>query len=457
MRTYLFPLSWRLTVNQQLPITHDAPHRTIIKLRHPSRLHTHDLTENTFRIYVKHYIDCIQEPQRCGYDSNAIVIGSTTQLPSTPTKQSRFDETPRASTRHDTHITPRQRIPLPIFGTRGAENISLELPPSSQAPTTTRRGVTLSYLRRVPELSLLAARVTEAVARRRTRAERKRLQEAGLLQKGRPLPPSDNADKQGPRMKRLFQFAIIQLLKEGNITLWDGPVRRCPDTSIMNISRLWKSNTSTSTDGGDSTVFGSTYSSIPSFLEDDNDEGTLSDPDANEEAYISLTPEYFSEYVEDAIKVLVDYYQRIGKPYAGATREGILQVLRKDDQWRRVGTWTIDDALEYLKVEGRVWNMGKGRWDLTEWIHMMQCQRWPFVFLVSHLNLASVMHAQSIPIRLYLLSTLFHIFSCWCTHGRIFCIVHLPLSNHTSFHRILMTSICHGHHQGSSTAPTLFF
>lgn len=351
---------------QQSPVKPAVTKMTAIKLRHPSRLHTHDLTDNTFRIYIKHYMDCMQEPQRFTNDSHAAVADSISQTPSTPTKRPRFDETPRQLSHYNSDFTPRPRIPAPNFGAKGLPSNSFDPPPPSQMPIKTRRGFTLSYLRRVPELALLARRVTEAVARRNLNKERKKMQDAGLLRKGQPMPATYTAGKMGPPIKRLFQWAIVKMLQEGDIALWDGPVYLCPETSFMNVSRLWKSNTSASTAGGDSMAFSATTGSMPSFWrDDDDDEEALSDPEPEEEAYIVLTPEYLANYVEGAIMVLVNHYQTIGKPYAGATRDGILSVLRKDDRWQFLGTWSIDEALQYLKREDRVWDMGKGRWDLT--------------------------------------------------------------------------------------------
>ncbi|KAF8962534.1 hypothetical protein BDZ97DRAFT_1920357 [Flammula alnicola] len=356
------------------PIKQPPVKKSPIKLRHPSRVHTHDVTENTFRIYVKHYMDhapLVRESHESEYDSDIIIANSIAQVPSTPTKSSRSDDTPRQSFRHEFHTTPRPRIPALNFSGNAAGAASFALRPSTSQVAETRQGFSLSYLRRVPELSLLASRVVHAVNRRRLRDERKKMKEAGVIS-SRSQKPTDSSltippDKLAPKMKRLFQWAIVQLLKEGCIVLWDGPVRACPDTSIMNASRLWKSNTTASTFGGDSTLFGTTSGSIPPTFTEENDDdgGTLSDPDPDEEAYIALTPEYLADFVEKAIKLLVDHYEEIGKPYTGATKDGVLSVLRRDDRWKYVGAWNIDDALEYLKLEGRVWSMGNGGWDLT--------------------------------------------------------------------------------------------
>jgi hypothetical protein len=300
-----------------------------------------------------------------GYDSETAIEKSLEQLPSTPTKPSRSNplaDTPRPYFRYPVDITPK-----PSSTTNrsvGARDEKPEL-----------EGFTLSYLRRVPELSLLASRVVQAVANRSQREERKRLREAGVISSSKNssgssasmavVPPDQFARKK----KRLFQWAIIQLLKEGCIVLWDGPVRRCSDSGFIlsDASRLWKTrSTSTRTDT-DSTLFSNESASLstPIVSGGDSLSGYLSDPQLNEESYISLTPSHLAPHIEEAVKVLVEYYNQKGKPYAGATKEGILSVLRKDDRWKYVGAWTVQDALEVLELEGKVWDMGKGRWDLT--------------------------------------------------------------------------------------------
>ncbi|KAJ3507059.1 hypothetical protein NLJ89_g6515 [Agrocybe chaxingu] len=348
------------------------------KFRHPSRLHTHDLTENTFRIYVKHYMDYAPPPQNhndSGYDSDDGIGSSIAQIPSTPTKRPRSfesEETPRQPTSCATlDTTPKARMAPQSFGSR--------MLPTTQKKVT-RFGFSLSYLRRVPELALLAYRVVEAVNRRRQREERRKLKEAGIIsrtsrtaQKSKSSSTSSSVvpiprEKLPGKMKRLFHWAIIKLLEEGSIVLWDGPVRTSlASAGILNASRLWKSsNTSDLTLLGDSTLFSSS-TTLSLLVDDEEDSGSISDPPPNEEAYVSLTGEYLADYVEGAIKVLVDHYAKLGKPYAGATKEGILSVLRKkDDQWRHLGEWTVEDALTVLSKEGRVWRLGNGRWDLTD-------------------------------------------------------------------------------------------
>ncbi|KAF8800619.1 hypothetical protein BYT27DRAFT_7199774, partial [Phlegmacium glaucopus] len=344
------------------------------KLRHPSRLHSQDVTSNTFRIYVKHYMDhasIISNIPESEYDCDDAFATSIADMPARPFKLPRFDytnETPRPKrSRHQLESTPRPRIPQPDFGSSVASSSAYAQHPSS-TPDTGPQGFSLSYLRRVPELSLLASRVVQAVTRRRLREERRKLKEAGMLKSKSQASSAILLDKAGPKMKRLFQWAIIQLLKEGCIVLWDGPVRKCPNASVANTTRLWKSVTNpNSTSGDPSTLFGTTTTSHSKNRHQDiDDDGDLSDPSPDEEAYISLTPGFSADYIEAAVKVLSDRQVKMDKPYAGTTVQDILAFMRKDDdRWRYLGDWTVKDALDVLRKEGRVWKTGKDSWDVT--------------------------------------------------------------------------------------------
>ncbi|KAI0828598.1 hypothetical protein BC628DRAFT_80078 [Trametes gibbosa] len=108
-----------------------------VRLRHPARLHTRDLTVHTLRIYIKHYMDNAPPPTHC---RRASITGRSLSPTPTPrsTRGSRHDvlkpdETPRAS----------RMLSLKVYG------------------------YTLSHLRRVSELSLLSKRIVNAEARRR--------------------------------------------------------------------------------------------------------------------------------------------------------------------------------------------------------------------------------------------------------------------------------------------------
>jgi len=271
-------------------------------------------------------------------------------------------ETPtKRSTAFSLLDTPRQ-LRACASSTTPKSNIKLYQSTPTEKPK--HEGFTISYLRRVPELSLLAYRVVQAVANRREREQRKRTKEATSSSKSSLTSSvvTIASDKLAGKMKRLFQWAAIQLLREGCIILWDGPVRPLPNSKSMttNTTRLWKTKPESTL--ADDKFFGSNSRS----LDDHPISGYISDEQPDEESYISLTPTYLSQYVLQAVRLIVELYAGKGKPYAGATTEGILNVLKKDDRWRYIGLWNVEDALEIMKGQGTVWDLGKGRWDLTD-------------------------------------------------------------------------------------------
>ncbi|KAK7032727.1 Stn1 domain-containing protein [Favolaschia claudopus] len=329
--------------------TQASPH----KLRHPSKLHTRDLTDNAFRIYLKHFMDYADE------------LELVPPEPSTPTKSSRYtlppsDETPRPHRHEASRIVP----------------IDFTHPPPPADDVT--RGFTLSYLRRVPELSLMAKRVVKAEAKRRAREAHKRAKEAkdGVPGKKPVVTQTMRNDQQKlhPRMKRLFSWAILQLVKEGDVILWEGSVYPCPAKGAADpdSSALWKSSSSTSTAGGNSTVFSSV-----SIAEDDEDEGELTDPYSDEEAYVSLTPAVLATTIESTIAKLVaraaardqartdSSRPRPRMRGGGATVQEIMSYLKADDMWRNLSEFAVKEALVFLKDEGRAWNPSADRWDLS--------------------------------------------------------------------------------------------
>lgn len=237
-------------------------------------------------------------------------------------------------------------------------------------------GFTLSYLRRVPDLADMAKRVVKAVAKRRLREERQKAKEttaSSTTQSTRHKPTASSSkaeatDKLAPRVKRLFQSTIVQLLQEGSIVLWDAPVRPCQQAPKQYGGRLWKANvTSTS---ADSTVFSTVSGVSVSHGGVDEDNLELSDPESNEEAYIPLSPQFLAGVVETAIGKLTSVSPGGGKDrrsgrYGATTKEGILAYLKKDDRWRYLSEWNVGEALEVLKAEGRAWCVGKERWELS--------------------------------------------------------------------------------------------
>jgi hypothetical protein len=122
--------------------------------------------------------------------------------------------------------------------------------------------------------------------------------------------------------------------------------------------------------GADSTIF-SAISEVAHSAngEEDCEDMELSDPEPHEEAYVPLSPSYLAGHVARAIGVLTNVemkknINRTRRP-PQSTKDGILAYLRKDDQWRFIGEWNVEEALQVLKNDKRAWCVEKGRWELT--------------------------------------------------------------------------------------------
>ncbi|KAG0704963.1 hypothetical protein DFH29DRAFT_325765 [Suillus ampliporus] len=326
------------------------------KLRHPSRLHTRDLTENTFRLYLKHYMD----------HAPAVVPDWDVcdDTFSTPTKRPRvqFDQTPKARKVCTTHDrTPRASV-------------------VDDSALTGPTGFTLSHLRRVPELALLASRVVHAEAKRRARAEREaekaksaQTQKASLKSAHASSSKTTNAHSQtrtkpsdAPRvkMKRLFSWAVLKLYEEGSIVLWDKSASLLPGTISMprypgfgNTNELWKTANSTTSfstannsvfSTANSTIFSSASASSSKFVMSEED-AYLSDPpmDEEDEVYVSVTPTLLAGPIRDIMRA-----KGIGGRNAKVKAEEITRCLRRGDaRWARVGAWAVEEAMEVILGE----------------------------------------------------------------------------------------------------------
>lgn len=327
------------------------------------------------------------------------------QAPGTPTKDrhgGRFiDMTPRPSKFTRVDETPRV----------GRATV---IPPEDDDHDGIR-GYTLSHLRRVPELALLAKRVVEAESKRRAKDERKKRKEdeAKALSNVKAKATTKSYDRSSTsgirgsgmsstiqttsallgkgsegepvyaKMKRLFRYAIRQLYNEGSIVLWDGPNRPLPRPYVpipqpcflsssdvkpplipSATNHLWK----VSSTAGDSTVTTSASSVSQSSFDDDL--GDLSDPSPEEEAYIPLTSAYLSKTVERAIidimsRPSVKSHGTKGRPRPGPSTDELVEHLhRRDERWARVGEWAVKEALECGREQGRLWCIGDGRWEV---------------------------------------------------------------------------------------------
>ncbi|KDQ09332.1 hypothetical protein BOTBODRAFT_191112 [Botryobasidium botryosum FD-172 SS1] len=336
--------------------TTDSP----TKLRHPSRLRSRELTGNTFRIYLKHFMDnatSIEPPSRSPSPSPAPHMPSCNNVDITPTK-------PKASSRR---LPPRspERTPRPVKRPRD--------PPSEPVSL----GFSLGYLRRVPELHELSRRVVEAERKRveklKRRKEREERQRTGKrLTEAERAPTATTTGKEAPRFKqkRLFIWAIRALYDEGAIILHDGPgrpIRRAEDEGEQGRGTMWRDLTSSSL--GNSTTISSVGYSLGSVREEsqalEDEEGYISDPDPGEECYAPVTPALLVDPLVAAIQGVIQRGKKtVHGPRRGAAVGDILRHLRHDQRWARIGEWAVDDGLEELARRERAFEIGKGLWAL---------------------------------------------------------------------------------------------
>lgn len=343
------PLTDSTTSAPSSPIKHgstDPP-----KLRHPSRLHAWDLTDNTFRLYLKHYMDHAVVALHWDTDEN---------LFSTPTKRPRvpLDQTPKARTVYTTdNMTPR------------ASTLN------DSAPD--RPAFTLSHLRRVPELAFLACRVVHTERKRRARAERDTEKDKAMqIQKtssnnthgplskalGHSRTRTKPTDVPRVKMKRLFSWAVLKLYEEGSIVLWDQPLTPVAVSGLRppgsgDTSGLWKTanNTANCSSANSSvfstannTMFSSTGASSSKFVMSEED-AYLSDPPMYEEdeAYVSVTPALLAAPVR---KIMRARGMRGKSVKVGA--EEITRCLRREDaRWARIGAWAVEETMEMILGE----------------------------------------------------------------------------------------------------------
>ena len=325
------------------------------------------------------------------------IAGAIDKTPMTPTKRRSApgdESTPRLSRGASVLLTPRPR-PCPSSascldrGGHGDDNEAM-------------MGCTLSFLLRVPELSNLARRVVQAEMRHREKTRQSQAQAQAQAQSGalsvatsreqRRAALSSSAEGSLPKVKRLFSWAICKLYQDGSIIMWDGSalsVSVLEPHMALDSSLLYRSSRSDNTGysgsrGGPSRLF-SRHGGIQQPADNDSMED-LSDPPSDEEAYASLSTAYLATQVEQAIRSLtaLQTTRRKGEnestymgpavsrrrllPLPGPTKEDITRHLKRgDDRWKRINGWAVQEALEWLRDNGRVWYVSEddgGRWEL---------------------------------------------------------------------------------------------
>lgn len=317
-------------------------------------------------------------PQSCEDDSdsdtNSIAV-AIDKTPSTPTKKrlaAGDDHTPRLSGRSNALLTPCHRPPSRLDRSGHSNDKEAMV------------GCTLSFLRRVPELATLASRVVRAEARRREKTKQSQLGETSLGSVGKRRALASSTEGSVPKVKRLFSWAIRKLYQDGGIILWDGPALSVlePQT-VLDLRMLYRSSRRDNNNGRSSFMSSrlvSRHGGQPADCIED-----LSDPPSDEEAYAPLSTAYLATHVEQAIRSLAALQtprkretenaflgpavlRRRRLPLPGPTKEDIMTHLKRgDDRWKRINGWAIQEALDWLRDNGRVWCVsedGGGRWEI---------------------------------------------------------------------------------------------
>ncbi|KAI0030694.1 hypothetical protein K488DRAFT_53649, partial [Vararia minispora EC-137] len=314
------------------------------KLRHPSRIRRKDVTESLFRDYLLHYMTYGPPPDfRSDCGENIPVLSPSMPL-ATPTKRQRHripDETPRPSKHTRIHDVPLLQA------------TSTPRPSRQQSALVGHKhethGFTLSHLRRVPELALMADKLY-----RSTHEKARKMGVAG-------------AERSTRKTKRLFEGAVNDLRLRSTVTLWDGPTHPLPRTDVGFSDVLWRMRSSRSQANASALSSASQFSQV--------DLGELSDPPSDEESYVLLTPDFLARYVEVTIKKLTDPDRATAllgmRSYRkqGPTLQEITDALKgTDERWAKISEYNVREALQLLDGRGRVWQAspeGGGRWELT--------------------------------------------------------------------------------------------
>jgi len=234
---------------------------------------------------------------------------------------------------------------------------------------------TLHYLRQVPELAQLARRIARHKRRRKVRDEKEKGDvnvSSSPRRFARPSTKVDTKAADAKMAKRLFIMTLQLLYDEGSIVFSDGRSNRKWDAEEAEWlqareEKIWKvqrgddtcMNITHTTAGASSTA----WTTVGNGTRPPNvDDPELSEPDADEEAYIPVTPRILVQPILDAIRSVVLQKGKIAQ--GGATAAEVLERLRGrgDARWARISEWAIQNALEIMAEDEVVWKSARGRW-----------------------------------------------------------------------------------------------
>lgn len=252
--------------------------------------------------------------------------------------------------------------------------------------SNTPEGFTISYLRRIPELHLLASRIVEYAYKSQFREQRRQTRSASQPLSGKPAAASSrpnrslNAIASLPdaqllrrKIKTLFVRTIQELHRDGAVIISFGACRSVPSSDVQflpDTPHIWKENNASRIDS-------THYDPESIFPRRDDPEDELSEPDDNEDAYIPLTRELLCVKVTDTIMTMCrastltrlkyavpgdspSYDGKLRPPSPGE----IANWLAREEEWRQVGELVVLDALQQLRDLDVVYKVPQGRWQI---------------------------------------------------------------------------------------------
>ena len=279
-------------------------------LRHPSRLHSRDLTSNTFRIYVKHFMDRVtgigswQE-----HTADAFTLSYLRRVPELAELARRIARNSRKRKARD----EKEREKLKMTSS----------PRRSMRPST---------------------KVDTKAADAKT-AKRLFITTLRLLYNEGSIVFSDG------RGNRKWDAEEAGWLQDREEEIWE--VRPEDDT---------RANITHTTVGSTSIISTTIGHGARQTHVDDSD---LSEADPGEEGYIPVTPPILVQPILGAIRSVVLRKGKIAQ--GGATAGEVLETLRGrvDERWARVSEWAIENALEMMAEDEVVGKSAQGRWTVT--------------------------------------------------------------------------------------------
>ncbi|KAJ1311490.1 hypothetical protein OPQ81_009977 [Rhizoctonia solani] len=179
----------------------------------------------------------------------------------------------------------------------------------------------------------------------------------------------EDKKKRPARMKRLFESALRTLVREGELTLFDGPRRQIPSLNRagrlpMTPSGIWydMNNTTTSSimSAASTALTAPSCSDLETISEDDGQSTEiLSDPSDSEDAYVPVIPQVLRPVMLAALR------RSLLAQRGGVDLKSWAKALRSDEQWARIPDLVINETIETLRQEEWITKVGAERWDFT--------------------------------------------------------------------------------------------